>query len=269
MLRWGLLLGLPLLYACGEDDASSSGGAGGAGGGGTASTTTTSTGGGSFACGAKDLAEEQAALDLSPLLFWTTLDDAAAVSTPQVGSGPGTSMGDFAGGGLRIDGANEHVSYPQAVGPNRNVVPTSGTFDFCFQPASGHDDGARHTFLSVPFVGGVLRFEKTEANALAFSVATETEAGTWEVPSSGYSLDAGSWYRLTVAWTTNTGQPSALFYVDGQELAAAAPASVPFINTVADQPFLIGNDGTTGDAGLRFAGGVLDEAAIYNQPLEP
>jgi concanavalin A-like lectin/glucanase superfamily protein len=274
MFRTEAWLLIAAVAACGGDEDSSGSGTGASGGTGASTPTSSTTGGGSsFVCGARDMAEENAALDLSPLLFWTSLDDAEAVTTPAMGSGPGSSMGEFvaspSNGGIQIDQANEHVSYPQAAGTARNVVPTSGTFDFCFQPAASHDDGARHVFLSVPFQGGILRFEKDAANALAFEVATETESGRWEVPGSAYALAAGGWYRVTVAWMTNTGQPSALFYLDGAELAAEAPAMVPFVTAVADMPFLLGNDGTSSDAGLLFAGGVLDEAAIYNQPLVP
>src|SRR5262245_49926577 len=218
MLRRVAWLPIAVLAACGGDEETNGSGTSGAGA--STSASTTSTGGGtSFVCGSRDMAEENAALDLSPLLFWTSLDDAAAVSTPAAGVGPGSSMGEFvpspADGGIQLDGANEHVSFPQAAGPSRNIVPTSGTFDFCFQPAAAHDDGVRHVFLRVPFQGGVLRFEKDAENALVFGVTTETESGSWAVPSSGYAFGAGQWYRLTVAWTTNAAEPTVAIYLDG------------------------------------------------------
>lgn len=264
----------------GAGGATSSGTASGGGGVGGAGTTTgtggTGTGGASTSCAGNP----------AGALLFTTLDDAASISSPVAGSGLGaghvtTPANDFiaalTGNGIRIDGPNEYVRFQEtAAGPNFSHV--RGTLDFCYQPTYLPTDGANHHLFGTSgfsATGGMRVRKAASNNANRFQVIilddnSQFAGGETAILPGNVPFVPGVWVRVTVSWDlmVAAGQQNTRVYFDGVEppydTTAIGPASMP---AASASEFVYVGAWDAVDS--ETASGVLDELKLYGQPLVP
>jgi hypothetical protein len=217
------------------------------------------------------------------ILYWSTLDDLASLTSPAVGNGAGAQVqtmpaDDFvpalSGQGLQLDEDGERAG----IALQDNFDPSQGTVDFCYQPFADHTDDQNHPFFGVGIGGGgmgnmpaFITLRKAASNnmyALQLIASDGNQFLQWEVPGSAYSLNANTWYRVTVAWSFQAGQQAeAHLYLDGVELTPMNPPSgmLTMPTPGAMSGILVG--------AIRnqtwHANGILDELVIYDAPIVP
>jgi parallel beta-helix repeat protein len=152
----------------------------------------------------------------TPPLLYTTLDNAASVSSPASGTGTGSSVqttpaNDFvtgkAGNGVRIDASGEYVRFAQTDGSVQNVELDQGTVDLWYQPSYAHTDGLRHSIVGIGTwgSGGIFLEKNNASNNNNLTVYTFDSSGNFKptnVPPSSYSWQAGDWVHLRLTWDT-------------------------------------------------------------------
>ncbi len=220
----------------------------------------------------------------APLLY-TTLDDAASVLAPAVGTGTGaviqtSPVNDFVpgetGNGIRIDAASEHVRFQETDGTTKNVELDAGTAEFWYKPNYAHTDGVFHNIFGIgdPNLPGRLRLYKAGsgmANDLRFEF--RDAAGTWRyaaVKSMNYSWSAGQWIKVRVTWDSQSasGVQNARIYLNDTEPVYGTVPTGPFSmpQESASQYIVLGNSYTNTPAHTT---GVIDEFRIYEGALPP
>ena len=180
------------------------------------------------------------------LLLHSTLDDAAAVSSPAVGTGSGSSVvttpaDDFVlgqvGGGIRIDAPNESARFAQTDGATVNLDPSVGTLAIRFRSHSFSDDGVRHPLVSTgawPSPNS-LHIEKSNApNNNAFAITYFDALGSHQVdsvPAAEVNWTAGEWVELRVTWDFGVaaGVQRLHVYIDDREVSIASPTTGPVL----------------------------------------
>jgi hypothetical protein len=267
---------------------SGSGASGGSGPTGSTTSMSTTGSGGAGAGGAGSggaipsacAAAVRAATESGKLL-WTTLDDLASVTSPMSGNGSAaqvqtTPAEDFvpalSNNGVRLDADDERVAFRQG----GNINPQTGAIDFCYQPAANHTDDANHPFfgivlasttMQIPF----LRLRKAannNANALQLIASNGNAFMQWEIPGTAYTMNAGTWYRVTASWTFMGGSTAeAHVYLDGAELVPPNPPTGPLQMPPADAGGSLFVGAIQGQA--WHAGGIIDEVVIYDHPIVP
>ncbi len=214
-------------------------------------------------------------------LFWTTLDDAEAISNPRVGNGTDASFatipaGDFAAGtrcdGLRIDENGEHLEFTQL----GNVDWSRGTLEFAYLPDADHTDDLDHMLFTASNFGvrgGLVIRKAGAANANGLQVLyiddTGALAGELEIASDEYAFRAGEWVLLRFTWdfTVAAGAENVQVYIDG-----ARPSYTPTRGPVAMPTASAGESfriGVRNESDEWFAGGVIDEVMIWGEPRTP
>jgi hypothetical protein len=237
------------------------GGAGGAGG----------SGGNAPGCSAAIDAESG-----SGILFWSTLDDAAQLTTPRVGLGPGTLGGRTAfvealsGAGIQLLAAGDSAHWPVTDGSARNISAVAGAIDFCVRPAADHDAGVGAAYLTVTRdVGTPFALVREADGRLAFYWDFDELPDSYRrltVAPESSPMAAGSWYRLTAAWQFGGDMPLVALYLDGERLPPLEMDALPM-----DVPDELGNGAALhlGSAELAPGPGVIDELVIYGAPIVP
>lgn len=157
-------------------------------------------------------------------LWWhSTLEDPAAVATPDVGGGGGVSgsttfTGGKYGAGILIDANGDY-----ATSDSGSFNAGMGTVEFWYQPSFGHTDGQRHVLWMNQSVGpDYFVFEKTAANELLFTTQNTGGGGlaSVRIASADFSWRANDWVHLRTVWnaTAPAGERLRVF-VNGVEPA--------------------------------------------------
>ncbi len=211
----------------------------------------------------------------SDLTWYSTLQDAGAVTTPNVGSGGVITNSDFAvgryGTAARFDAAGEFITIPK----DTNLDLSKGTVEFWYQPSTAHDDGAAHRlwgysldashyiFLQKENAGG------TPVNGLRFEFrnGTPTDVTSVMVAATEYSWRAGDWVHVRATWddTAAPGERARLF-INGVEPVHTEPlTNYSSVGMPTTGVILIGAD----SVGTRPANGLVDEFRIYSTATAP
>ncbi len=259
-------------------------GTGGSAGAGTGGSAGAGAGGAAGSGGAGGAPTCDAGSRPGGVLLHTTLDSRMAIGSPAAGAGTGAFVtmpnNDFrpalVGDGIRLDQANEEVTFPQRVGSASNIDFVAGAIDFCYLPDYDHADDVNHAlFTNTNFSAGGIRIRKAGAsNNNAFQVIlTDTSgggfAGQTEIPVGNYRLQTGVWTRVTVSWdfTVGMNERNVRVYFDGAEATPSTTSNGPLTMPAASttESIVIG----------RFAGqtwnplGVLDEFYVYGRAVVP
>lgn len=211
------------------------------------------------------------------ILLNTSLGSTAEVSTPNVGTGTGSSVNGATfvagqiGNGVLIDAPGEYIRYQQTDGSVQNVELDRGTIEFWYRPSYNHNDGQEHNIFmiggwNVP--GSVLLWKRAN-NVL--NLAIFPSSGFKDLDISTYSWTANQWVKIRVTWdsTVAAGTQAAHVYINGVEPAYSyyginGPFSMPAES--ATSYIYIGNRDA---ANTNNAAGVIDELVIANAPLTP
>lgn len=228
------------------------------------------------------------ALPQSTLLFYSTLDDPAALTAPLAGIGTGASaftvpINDFvparAGNGVRLHtpGAAEYVRFVQKLGTVQNVELNRGTIDFWYQPSYPHTDGKVHRILLIGALNGagsILLSKRATANANDLCVELRTNSNAVKrttVPAAQYLWSAGSWVHLRVTWDGGvaTGVQSVRLYVDDTERVYGSKALGPFPMPPESGTKYICLGAGPGTGTANQPNGCYDELAIHSVAMAP
>jgi hypothetical protein len=249
----------------------------------TTTTTTTTDGEESGSASSGEVADCDT-LGLEGLLLYSTLDDAAAVSSPMVGAGAGevstSPADDFVAAvyddGVRLDDSAEYVRFPQSSGGTPNIDFSRGTLEFCYRPDYDHLDSLDHAIFDSGsnFGSGGMRIRKAAgSNGNAFQVIVMPAGGPpvneFNGPSNTYAFVPGEWHRVTVSWdfAVAVGEPNIRVWIDGAELVDPSVPTGP-LTAVAPDPAAYVWVGAL-EGGMWSADGVIDDFRVYDSALEP
>lgn len=224
-------------------------------------------------------------------MLYTTLDNAAAVMSPQTGSGAGAAIitspaNDFVSArvasGLQADAVGEHILYRQTNGQTQNVELQHGTIEFWYRPGYNHNDNKKYTILGTGnwlATGGsdkgaihLGKHNNSNGNAI-FVIFNDANGVRFEhdVAVTDYSWNAGDWLLIRLTWdfTVAPGAQNIHLYINGAELrlggqVARGPQAVPAEQP--DQMIYIGSRDLTGGI---IPNGVYDEVKIWDKAIPP
>jgi hypothetical protein len=200
----------------------------------------------------------------SQVRFYSTLQSAAVVTTPDIGTagtvnGSPTFVSARHGFGVNIANSTQYVAFTTAGG----FIGPRGAVEFWYQPTYAHNDGVLHDICG--FVNGGDKFvvEKRADNGLYFQILASGNNSELQVTSANYSWRAGDWVHIRITWDdaiAPIAQQQHL-YLNGFEPPHNGP-TVDYANTnlSAAAEFRFGN--TNGDA--TFAPGIYDEIYAYD-----
>ena len=208
----------------------------------------------------------------SDLTWYSTLQDAGAVTTPDVGSGGVITNSDFAvgryGTAARFDAAGEFITIPR----DTNLDLSKGTVEFWFQPTFAHTDGVAHRLWGYSFDAGNFFFLQKEGgtapvDGLRFRISRAGVNTDVTVASTDYSWRALDWVHFRVTWDESAPLADQVrLFVNGVEpvhtdpVSAYVSAGMPTTGSI-----LIGADSN----GNRSASGLVDEFRIYSSAAAP
>jgi len=222
--------------------------------------------------------------------LYTTLDGVAAVSSPSIGSGSGSSVSttpanDFipaqVGNGLRADAVGERVLFPQVAGGVQLLENDRGTIEFWYRPNYDHDDNNKYTIFGTGTwkannaTRGSIHFGKHNGSNqnMIFLILFDANGVRWEhnVRASDYGWNAGDWLRIRFTWDLNVaaGERNMHLYLDGQELPLTGDVSrgpQPAMAESASEMIYIGSRDVSGNIP---AGGLYDEVRIWDAAVPP
>jgi outer membrane protein assembly factor BamB len=199
------------------------------------------------------------------LLWHSTLESAAAVANPDVGS-PGAVNGGttFANGrygnGALLSAAASNVSFPAA----GNLRVDRGSVELWYLPSYYYVDGIEHRIWTY-FVDAANQFRLTKAaagNNLEFEILRAGVSTKVSVTVANYGWLDHEWVHLRAAWDSSAPLADQVrIFVNRVEPPHTNPtnaynsAGMPVSGTV-----LIGGNGTVA------ANGVIDEVHVYGGP---
>ncbi|MGD8897286.1 MAG: LamG domain-containing protein, partial [Acidobacteriota bacterium] len=208
------------------------------------------------------------------LLWHSTLENAAAVTSPDVGTGGavgGTASpatGRY-GQGYLFDAIGEQVTATSSGDFDFN----RGAVEFWFKPSYDHGDNVNHRLWGYR-VADDFQFiaQKAATNGLRFRILNGPLAAdliVYQVSSADYSWRAGDWVHLRFTWDKDSVLGGQLrIFMNGVELTTSNNGST-YTPNPADWPdggtLRIGSD-TNGNSP---ASGVIDEFHVYSRPVAP
>jgi hypothetical protein len=210
----------------------------------------------------------------STLAWHSTLESAAAVTSPDVGAA-GTSSGTTYvaaryGSGALFDANTDVVTFPGSV-----LSTVAGAVEFWYQPSytcqSGSCDGVRHVLWSnYTSSNQYYTFEKTATDTLVFEIrnANGNAVKTCTVAAANFGWGAKDWVHFRVQWDAAAVDADRVrVFVNGTEPTHTdAGNATTFLAPNTDS--YIGTEGGTGTAN---ANGIIDEFHVYRskspQPL--
>ncbi len=204
------------------------------------------------------------------ILWHSTLEDAAAVTGPDIGTA-GTVNGATAfvaaryGGGAQFAAVADNVSFP-GVG---NLAVAAGTVEFWYQPTYNHDDGVAHRIWTYELdASNEMRLSKRAGTQLEFEILDNSVSTLVRVTSANYSWRANDWVHVRLTWANSGIQPTlgdqARVFINGVEPTHTDPVN-PF-NQVT-----LTNSGTVyiGSRAGFNASGIIDELRMYSGANRP
>ena len=202
------------------------------------------------------------------LLWYSTLQDAAAVTSPDVGSG-GTLSGAVSfeaarfGGGARVSASGDSIRLPTA----GNFDKAHGRIGFWYRPSYDNTDGVLHDLCGFATdANNYLFFEKRADNNLYFRIrAGGGGIAEVQVTSANYSWRANEWVHLRISWddTLPLGTQQRI-HINDIEPPNVNP-TVDYDSSVLVVPAQLRFGNSDGDA--TFAPGVYDEIDIISDTV--
>ena len=206
-------------------------------------------------------------------IFYTTLDNAQAISAPAAGLGGSSNLqaGDFvpgrAGNGANFAGGRRRAIFPAAQGSQKNIDLAKGELSFWYRPdyAAAADDEI-HYLLAVGDIYNVPRLTLGEGDRLFLSIVD----GSWTAhesaaPYQAALWQAGEWVHIRAFWDSAAADPIRLF-VNGVRVDEGGAQGGWVLGDGDGLSLFVGAGNEDGDFS---ADGVLDELLIYpgGQPL--
>ncbi len=198
------------------------------------------------------------------LLWYSTMENAAALSTPDVGTaitnGGATYVVGKYGNGLYFD-ADADTLGSMAIGSNFNT--SKGAVEFWYKPSHAHTDNAEHRFLEIwnsTDWAQYIIFRKNSDNTLAFQFRDSGAViYSTTVASSNYSWTAGDWVHLKATWDEDAAVADQIrIYINGVE-----PTHTYDTDNYTDASLTVHSLWISGTSGTTHADGILDEYRIY------
>ena len=205
------------------------------------------------------------------LLWHSTLEDAAAVTTPDVGTG-GQVIGSVTfpaaryGAGASVPGIGSYVTARVTDAGSLltgNFDKAKGAVEFWYKPDWPSNDGVPHEIAGLfSAASNYFVLQKTVANNLEFRIFASSTTSNCSV-AAGTLWVANQWVHLRIEWddTAALASQQAIFF-NGANLNCVPTFDYNSTNLVlgANKDFLFGDaDNTDGDDGT----GVFDEVHIY------
>ena len=200
-------------------------------------------------------------------LFYTTLNDAQAITAPAAGLGGSSNLqaGDFvpgkAGNGANFAGTDRRAIFPVAQGNQKNIDLAKGELSFWYRPNyAAEADDITHDLLVVGDIYNVPRLVLGEGDRLFFSVM---DSGWNEfvalAPYRADLWDGGEWVHIRVFWDSGSADPIRL-YVNGVRVDSGDATGGWNLGSGDGLSLFVGAGNADGDFS---AAGVLDELIIY------
>ncbi len=198
------------------------------------------------------------------LLWHSTLDSAAEVTNPDVGS-PGTVNGGVAftasryGNGASLSSSSANVSFPGA----GNLRVDRGAVELWYQPSYYHADGTARRIWSY-FVDAANQFHLTKeaSNNLAFEILRGGVSTKVSVTPFNYGWLDFEWVHLRVTWDAAAPvADQARIFVNRVEPPHTNPSN-------SYNAALMPTNGTVfiGGSGALSTDGIVDEFHVYGAP---
>lgn len=197
------------------------------------------------------------------LLWHSTLQNAAAVTAPDVGSaatvnGTTTFVTARYGSGALFDALNEYVTFTSAA----DMDVAKGAVDLWYRPNYAYADGIDHRLWTYrEDATHHFRLIKTAANTLRFVAINGAVTSETIVLPANYSWRANDWVHFRVTWDSSAPLADQLrIFFNGTEPAHTDPVSAySSVGMLGGGIHYIGAafDGTTP------ASGIIDELRIY------
>lgn len=203
-------------------------------------------------------------------IWYSTLNNATALTTPVVGKGATSSSVTYESGvngdGVRIDASNEHITVASI--PDTQFIKSQGAIEFYYKPDSEETVASNLVLFNVGSdTNNYLRLTKqVTTNNLFLEYKISGTSKTLTVPVANYQniWQLGQWLIIRVEW-------------DESQTDATKELKL-FLNTVAPTPTVSANQftagtgtyslviGNTASNGTTPAKGVIDEFSIYGDP---
>lgn len=203
-------------------------------------------------------------------IWYSTLDNASALTTPVVGKGATSSnvtfeLGAF-GSGARIDASSEHITVASL--PSTDFYKDKGAIEFYYKPdESASTNKAIHLFNIQNDSNNRLRMYKTNtaSSPIYVSYTHSGTSRTLTIPYNNFKdyWESGKWILFRVEWDNRkTATESLRVYMNSIRPTATPPGAV-FSEFTGTPNLYIGNITNTGS---EFARGVIDEFTIFGDP---
>ena len=222
---------------------------------------TTLSNDGDFKADLKPVARAHFAQDL---LWHSTLQNAAAVTSPDVGPA-GTVMGAVTfvkgryGDGAQVSAIDEIVSFPTT-----EFDKVKGAFEFWFRPDFDSTDGTAHTIAGFLFdINNQWLLRKEADNSLSFRIVANAAGSILSVSPANYGWQTGDWLHLRIEWDESAPLATQQrLYINEVEPTHTDP-TLDYIaaNLVVPAFFDIGKLQPPG--GPSFSPGIYDEIRSY------
>jgi len=199
--------------------------------------------------------------------FYTSLDNAGAITNPAAGMGGSSSLqaGDFvpgkAGNGANFDQPSKRAIFPAAQGNQKNIDLAKGELSVWYRPDyAAEADDTTHNLLVVGDVYNVPRLALGEGDRLFFSLMDSNwNEFTALAPYRADLWNAGEWVHIRALWDSAAADPIQLF-VNGVRVDAGGAAGGWALGSGEGLSLFVGAGNSDGDFS---ASGVLDELIIY------
>lgn len=203
-------------------------------------------------------------------IWYSTLDDANAITTPVIGKGATSSNVTYEAGvngnAVKIDANSEHVAVEGL--PETDFKKDKGAIEFYYKPdVPASVDQAIHLFNIENNSSHRMRLYKTNSTSSPLYLSY-THSGTTRSISIPYASFApfweiGKWTLFRVEWDRTKSAPNDLKIFLNNERPEVTPAGSVFSDFSGTANLYIGN---TSSSGTEPARGSIDDFAIFGNP---
>ncbi len=197
------------------------------------------------------------------LIWYSSLENASAVTNPNVGSAATNSGADFVAGkygnGAEMLDDNDDILIPITGGDSGNFDKAKGAIEFWFKPTYDFGDSVKHyLFQMYEDANNQFYVHKDSSNFIYFNItANGTASAFWT--TSGVDWSANDWVHLRFDWDdTASLDDQARIFVNGVEPPHNTPGNdYDSTNLTLDTYLRIGGGDTDENDG------VIDEFRVY------